>query len=239
METSSNEVQGQMTAQVGKLTAQIRKGVGKSIANKLRADGRIPAVVYGKKAANLMLTVDPVALKKSLDPGKRHNTVIDLTIEDEGKSEVVTVMLKDYQIDTIKQTVLHADFIRVSLDEEIDVSVPLVLEGRPEGVKFGGNLHQVFRDLPVSCKPHQIPSSISTDVSAMQLNDSIQVKDLPLAEGVKVNLPLNQTVALVMAPKKVAEEELGADVEGAAEGEVAAEGEAKKEEAPAKKDKKD
>ena len=85
--------------EVGKLKAQIRHKTGKSVAHKLRADGYIPAVVYGQKTGSLMLTVDPVALKKALDPGKRHNTVIELSVEGGDKPEVLTVMLKDYQID--------------------------------------------------------------------------------------------------------------------------------------------
>jgi len=230
----ATETQTQTT--IGKLSAAVRSTSGKGNARKLRDRGLIPAVVYGKDMESVPLTVDPAELKKALDPAKRTNTVIDLMIEDQGKTELVQVMVKDYQVDTIKQTVLHADFIRVAIDQLVDVRVPLVLEGRPEGVKLGGTLHQVFRTLPVQCTPAQIPAGLSIDVSALDLNDSLQVKDLSLPEGVKIGLPESQTIVLVMAPKRATLEELEA-----AEGAEGAEGEAEegkegegKAEAPAK-----
>lgn len=197
-------------ATIGKLTATKRYATGKGVARKLRSDGLIPSVCYGAKAESIPLTVDPVLLKRALDPDKRRNTVIQLTIKDGEKSETLQVMLKEYQVDTVKNAVLHADFIRVSLDQIIEVSVPLLLEGRPEGVKLGGTLHQVFRTMPVKCKPANIPASLSAEVSSLELNESISVKDLDLPEGVMINLPENQTIAIVMAPRKVEEEEVAA-----------------------------
>jgi large subunit ribosomal protein L25 len=230
---------------IGKLAATRRREIGKGVARKLRATGLVPAVCYGRGAESIPLTVDPVALRKCLDPGKRHNTVIDLTVADGDKSERMKVMLKDYQIDTLKRTVLHADFIRLAEGEAVAVLIPLLLEGKPEGVKLGGQLHQVFRELPVSCMPDKIPTSVSIDVSALLVGQSMQVKDIKIDEGVTVNLPQNQTVALVMAPRKEREEVVAVEgaVEGApAEGEAAeggeGEGEAKAEK-PEKKEKKD
>jgi large subunit ribosomal protein L25 len=101
------------------------------------------------------------------------------------------------------------------MDQVVDVSVPLKLTGRPEGVKRGGTLHQVFRMLPVKCTPDKIPVSISGDVSALDLNEGISIKDLEVPPGVKINLPQQQTCALVMAPRKVLEDEL--EEEAAAE----------------------
>jgi large subunit ribosomal protein L25 len=227
-------------ATIGKLTATKRYTKGKGVARKLRAEGLIPAVCYGIKAESIPLTVDPALLKKALDPDKRRNTVIQLTIKDGKKSETLQVMLKEYQVDTIKDAVLHADFIQVSLEQTIEVSVPLLLQGRPEGVKLGGTLHQVFRTLPLKCKPADIPASLSADVSALELNESISVRDLELPEGVMINLPENQTIGLVMAPRKVEEEEVAA-AEEAEEGAEGAEGaedkdkDKKEEEKPAAK----
>lgn len=209
-------------ATIGKLTATRRHTTGKGFAHKLRANGLIPAICYGHKSEAIPLSVSPAALKRSLDPGKRNNTLIALTIEDDGKADTIQVMLKDYQIDSLKQVVLHADFIRVALDQVLDVTVPLVLTGKPEGIKFGGTLHQVFRHLPVTCTPDKIPVSIEFDVTALELNDTIAIKDLKVPEGVVINLPLQQTCALVMAPRSVAEE-AETTVEGV-EGAVPAEG---------------
>jgi len=222
---------------VGKLTADTRTRTGKGVARKLRVDGKIPAVVYGKGTQSVALTVDPVALKRALDPGKRQNTVIDLTILDQGQSREVKVMLKDYQIDTLKQVVLHADFIQISMDQEIEVSVPLLLEGKPEGVKFGGTLHQVFRELQLRCKPADIPAAITYDVTAMQINDTLRAKDLAL-QGAKISLPENLTIALVMAAKAVVEETTTVAEEAVVEG-AAKEGEPAKDAKPAKDVKKD
>jgi large subunit ribosomal protein L25 len=213
---------------VGKLTATRRRETGKGSAHKLRERGLIPAVCYGQRSEAISLTLDPDQLRKALDPGRKRNTVIDLIIEDDGKTEQLKVMLKDYQIDSVKQTLIHADFIRVSMDQVIEVSVPLELTGRPEGVKQGGTLHQVFRTLDVSCKPAEIPTALTADVSALELNDSLQVKNIETPAGVKVSLPENQTVALVMAPRKGIEEEEEAaaaeEGEGAEGAEAAGEG---------------
>lgn len=206
------------TSTIGKLTAQRRRLTGKEQAAKLRQRGLIPAVCYGRGADTIPLVINPGELKKALDPGKRRNTVIELLVQDGDKSERLSVMLKDYQTDPIKGTVLHADFVRVHEDVVIEANVPLVLEGKAEGVKAGGNLHQVFRTVPVRCKPQLIPASLSLDVSALNIGDALRVRDLAaLPEGVTLALPANQTLALVMAPRKVQEAaEAAAPAEGAA-----------------------
>jgi len=226
METTSTSI--------GKMTAKRRTTNGKEAAAKLRAAGLIPAVCYGKAVPTIPITVDPVALKKALDPARRHNTVITLTVEADGQpSETFNVMLKDHQEDTLKRVLLHADFVRVADDQVVAVTIPLILEGKSEGVKLGGTLHQVFRELPVRCIPSRIPTLVTVDISALQIGDSVQVKDLKgVTEGVTVALPQNQTIALCMAPRKVVEETAAAPAEGAegaapAEGAEGAEGEGK------------
>jgi large subunit ribosomal protein L25 len=207
------------TSTIGKLRAETRTGTGKERAAKLRQKGLIPAICYGGKEGPTPLAVDPVALKKALDPAKRKNTLIELTIEG-GKTE--HVMLKDYQVDDVKRVVLHADFMRVGLDQLIDVAVPLTLIGKAEGVKLGGTQHQVFRTLPVRCVPGKIPTEFQIDITPLLIGQSLQVKHLQVPEGVKIELPENQTIALVMAPRKV--EEVAAAAEPGAEGAAPAEG---------------
>jgi large subunit ribosomal protein L25 len=213
------------TSTTGKLTAQRRTTKGKEQAAKLRQKGLIPAVCYGGGGESIPLAVDPVALKKALDPAKRRNTFIELMVEDGKSSERLSVMVKNYQVDPLKLTLLHADFIRVAEDEVIDAAVPLLLTGKPEGVKVGGNLHQVFRTIPVRCIPQRIPVSMTLDVTALNIGDSLRVKDLAaMSEGVTIALPPNQTLALVMAPRKVAEVAAEAVAVEGAEGAPAAEG---------------
>lgn len=205
---------------VGKLDVKLRTGTGKEIARKLRAAGSAPAVIYGGESPTLSVAFDPAALYRALDPQRLRNTVIELNVE--GGSDGASterVMLKEVQIHPIKQTIVHADFVRVSLDRPIRVEVPLVLEGRPEGVKTGGTLHQVFRKVPLLCRPDNIPSQVVADASALLLGDSISAGDLPLPDGVSICLPPQQTCAHVLAPRAAA---AGEGEAPAAEGEAAA-----------------
>jgi len=203
--------------EVGKLEVRVRRDHGKGYAHKLRQAGKIPAVCYGGGEGPIALALDPKALKDALDPEKRQNTVITMTLKGDGADRQLTVMLKDYQTDPIKNTVLHADFVRVDLTKEIKVTVPLLLTGKPEGVKIGGILHQVFRMIDVACLPDRIPTKLEADVSALNIGDALKASDIKVSEGVRVTLDPKQSIAVVVAPKEEKEEEAAA-VEGAVEG---------------------
>jgi large subunit ribosomal protein L25 len=198
-----------MDAEVGKLEAEIRTTSGKGWAHKLRQKGQIPAVCYGGGGAPLSIALDPRALSKALDPQKRQNTLITLTVKADGKSQQLTVMLKEYQTDPIKLDVMHADFVRVDVTKPVRVTIPIVLTGRPEGVKLGGILHQVFRHVEVECLPDRIPVQLEGDVTPLNMGQALHASDLPVAEGVRVLLDPKQSVAVVVAPKaeKTPEEE--------------------------------
>lgn len=202
--------------QVGKLSAQRRYDHGKGAARKIRAKGFIPGTCYGRGEPPISLVFDPLELKGSLDPVKRKNTLIELTIQDGSKTECFHVMLKDHQLNLLKQSLTHADFIKIHEQDIVEANVPLVLEGKAEGLKIGGVLHQVFRTLPVKCPAKSIPEAIKVDITSLNIGDSIRVQDIPmLDQAVHINLHPTKTVALVMLPKKVKEG-------GAGEGEAAA-----------------
>lgn len=188
---------------VGKLTVKRRTATGKGVARKLRNNGLIPAVLYGANKESVSLTVSPTALAGCLDPGKRHNTVIALTLtsDDGAGAETVDAMLKDYQIHPLRRVVTHADFIRITAETRVHVSIPLLVEGNSPGVKLGGVLHQVFRELNVECKPADIPVSITTNIGALEVGDAIHVSDLTLTEGVVVLLPPTQTIVQIVSPR--------------------------------------
>jgi large subunit ribosomal protein L25 len=207
--------------EVGKLEVRVRKEQGKGYAHKLRQAGKIPAVCYGLGEAPISLALDPKALKDALDPEKRQNTVITMTLKGDGADRQVTVMLKDYQTDPLKNTVLHADFVRVDLTKEIEVTVPLVLTGKAVGVTTGGILHQVFRMVDVACLPDRIPTKLEVDVSALEIGDAVKVTDVKVTEGVRILLDAKQSVAVVVAPKEEKTEE-AAVAEGAEGAEGAA-----------------
>ncbi|MBK8480808.1 MAG: 50S ribosomal protein L25 [Proteobacteria bacterium] len=218
---------------VGKLTAARRTGRGTGVARKLRQQGLVPAVLYGAGGESVALALSPAELHAALDPEKRENTLIALTIEATadagaaagGAAEQEQVLLKSYQVNQLSRAVTHVDFIRVRLDKPVRVRVPLVLEGRPEGLVLGGVLNQVFRELEVECPPDKIPARFVVDVSPLKVNDLFAVGQLALPEGVRVRMPAEQTLASVMVPRRGAETDAaaaGTAAEGAAEGGAAA-----------------
>jgi large subunit ribosomal protein L25 len=210
--------------EVGKLEAEFRGTIGKSEARRLRNSGKIPAICYGAGHEPLPLALDGAALLKSLDPVKKTNTVLTLSVANapEGHGSL-TVMLRDYQKDAIRGQVTHADFIRVDLTKPVHATVPIVLTGKAEGVKLGGIMHQVIRTLAISCTPDKIPAKLEVDVSALGMNEAIHVSDLKLGEGVKPLVDPGSTICAVTAPKAEKEVAPAAAAEGAtAEGAAAA-----------------
>ncbi len=219
------------------LEAVKRDGRGKNEANRLRASGKIPAVVYGSRAAGkapegVPVAVDPKAVLKILHSESGANTLINLKV-DGGQARV---MVKEYQLDPVTHQLLHADFYQLAMDKAITVTVPIVLKGEPRGVKVqGGLLDFVTRDLQVQCLPTDIPEHVDVDVSELMLNQSIRLRDLaqdpkwkaindPDTMLVHVVMPKAEEVAVAVAP------EAAAAAPAAAEPEVIKKGKEEKEE---------
>lgn len=225
--------------EVGKLSAQARTNIGTGAVRKLREQGRIPAICYGSGAAPIALAVDPIELQKALDPIKGRNTLLRMRIEGlPGDPQELPVMVKDVQRDQLRGHLLHADFLRVRTDQPVRVTVPIALQGKAEGVKAGGTLHQVYRTLTVLCDPDKIPAKIDIDVSALGIGQSIHVSDVKFPAGIKPAIAADTTICVVTAPKVEKAAEVAAEaVPGAAEGTAAAPagGEAKKEDKGAAK----
>ena len=204
---------------VNALVAEVRDATGKGAARKLRAAGRIPAVVYGRGTESRAISVDPKALVQLLqksDAGM--NTLIELSVDGTAK----TVLVKELQRDPVRGRPLHTDFYLVDLDQKVEVSVPIHLTGRAPGVELGGILDHPLREIELECLPRAIPESIDVDVSALDVGDSIHVRDLELPEGVSVQSDVNLAVASVVAPVVVEEpvaEEVEEGEEAVAEGE--------------------
>jgi large subunit ribosomal protein L25 len=160
-----------------KVTVEIRHQSGKGPARRARSSGRLPAVLYGHKVEPLPLALDPVELHRALDKERKRNTVFTLQVKDAAKPQEptadVTAMIRDVQIDPLSRQPVHVDFIRVSMDEEIKVTVPLEPTGTPVGVVNGGNLHLAYHALPIAAKPDAIPSKLELDVSALDIGDAI------------------------------------------------------------------
>jgi len=209
--------------EVGKLNAQYRGDIGKSAVRRLRAAGKIPAICYGQAKEPMPLAVDPAELIKSLDPIKKTNTVLTLTVAGAPDGDAsLTVMVRDYQKDAIRGHLMHADFIRVDLAKPVHATVPIVLVGKAEGVKLGGIMHQVIRSLAISCTPDKIPVKLEVDVSNLGMNEAVHVSDLKLGEGVRPLADGGSTICAVTAPKAEKEVAPTAAAEGAAPAEGAA-----------------
>ena len=199
------------------LTAEIREGVGKEKAKKLRLKGLIPAIFYGPRAQTIPLVIDSKELAKALRTEAGENVLIDLDIRKGPQSDRKVVMLKDIQVDPLQRATLHTDFYEVAMDEMVIVEVPVHLVGKPEGTKVGGILEQVRRVIQVQCLPGDIPKSIDIDVSALNIGDSIHVEEISV-EKAKIISDTNFTIATVVPPaveEKVAEAVAPEAVEGA------------------------
>jgi large subunit ribosomal protein L25 len=190
------------------LRVEKREGRGKNEARRLRAQGRIPAVLYGaEKGKATEIAVDPRELLRILHSESGVNTLIGIEGLDGVAGGGARVLVKEYQLDPIDHKLLHADFYQVAMDRAITVTVPIALKGEAKGVKQqGGIVDFVNREIEIECLPGDIPESITVDVSELMLHEGIRVRDLQ-TEGAKWT-PISEPDTMlvhVVAPK--AEEE--------------------------------
>jgi large subunit ribosomal protein L25 len=214
-----------MASNVIPLAAEPREQLGTRTTRRLRAAGKLPAIVYGHGQAAVNVAVPAKPFNEALNKGAH---VFELTLN--GNKE--NTLLKDVQYDHLGIQILHADFARVDLNEKVTVTVAIELKGDAPGEKLGGVTQQILNDIEVTCTPMNIPASIVYNIGNLQLDGSVHVSDLKLPEGVTTETDPEQIVVICHAVKEeeapegdVAEPE----VIGAAEGEAApaAEGEAK------------
>ena len=183
----------------------------KNAARRVRAKGRIPAVVYGAAEPAVAIEVDPKQILKILHSESGHNSIFDLEIN--GSIAKSKAMIVDWQYEPIKGSLLHIDLKRIALDKPIRVEVPIQLVGAAHGVKNqGGILDQVLRELEIECLPGDIPSHIDADVTNLAFGDVLRVADLPHSDKLKFLTDEDATVAHVTAVK----EEVAPTVEEAA-----------------------
>jgi large subunit ribosomal protein L25 len=174
---------------------------GKNEARRVRAGGRIPAVVYGAKQPSLAITVDPKQIAKILLSESGHNTIFDLQLN----GQQAKVMIVDWQYDPLKGKLLHIDLKRIAMDQRIQVQVPIHLVGEAAGVKQqGGILDQVLREVEIECLPGDIPSHIDVDVTSLVFGTVMRVADLPHTGSLTFLTDANQTVAHITSVKEEA-----------------------------------
>lgn len=230
-----------------KLKAEPRTNVGSSAVRKLKARGFIPAVIYGAKDKPQPLQVAARDVNAMMSHASGENVLVELEIAGEKSNR--TALVQEVQHSPVGGEIRHLDFHAISMDETIQAEVPLEPIGTANGVKnFGGLLEQSLRVLTIECLPRDLPDRITVDVSALNIGDSIHVRDIQLPSGVAAKVQADLTAFSVVAPI-VEEEPAVAAAEGAAagpevitekkeEGEAAAAAPAAKEKSPKEKEQK-
>src|ERR1700722_14728609 len=189
-------------AQQAKLTVQTRTQVGRNAIKKVRKDGLIPGVIYGVGQEPINLEVNGRQLSTVLAHAFSENILLELEIVEGDNKRTSLAMIQGVQHHPIQRQILHVDFHAVSATEKITAEVPIETIGEPVGVKTnGGLLEHNLRDLEVECLPADLPERIEVDVTNLDINQSIHVKDLKLPPGVETVTDADLTVVAVSAPR--------------------------------------
>ncbi len=197
------------------IQAEVRNEVGSASARRLRREGKLPAVLYGRELEAIALTLPRKTLQQALQTGT-HTLTLEL-----GGKQVLAVVL-EVQHSSLTQELLHVDLYQVVRGERVHITVPVVLTGEPAGVHKGGILDQVIHDLELDCPPERIPDEIEADVRDLDIGDALLVRNLKLAEGISVRRESDAVVVTIHAPRIVAapapEEAEAEEAEAPAEG---------------------
>jgi large subunit ribosomal protein L25 len=176
-----------------------RQGLGSNAARRLRAQGFVPAVLYGESMDSRALVLSKKDIVQILRLETGENTIFKVAVD----AEQYDAMIKDLQIDPATDELLHADLIRISMDKPVRVTVPIVHRGEPIGVKTeGGFIDFVTREVEVECLPRDIPESIGIDIGELHVNQSIKVETMAIPAGVKVITEPGTVLVLVSMPHK-------------------------------------
>ena len=196
-----------------RLKVKLRNKVGKEYARKLRKEGDLPAILYGRHLKkSLPLEVEQEDLRGFLSHLKGEK-LITLDIINEKKKKEREVIVKDVQRDWLKGTLQHIDFYEVTRGEEVTTTVPLSFMGKAKGEKMGGVVEHLLREVKIECLPRNIPSVIEIDVSSLEVGDFVDVKDLVIPSGVKIINHPEERVVTVLHPTRVEEEEIVEEAE--------------------------
>ena len=193
-----------------------RDVTGTRATKRLRKSGLIPGVIYGHGSDAVLIAVEPHVLREALHTSAGMHAVLDVTFE--GQKRGHKAIVKEITLDSVKSTVIHIDLQEIRLDETIETTVSIHFEGEPKGVKAGGMLDESTREVTVKGLVTAIPEHLVVDVSGLDMNETLQVSDLVVPEGIEVMAEPDEVLCSVLPPRKVEVEE---GVEGE-EGAVAA-----------------
>jgi large subunit ribosomal protein L25 len=186
-----------------KLSIEPRNTTGKGPARQMRLTGKVPAVLYGEGVDTTSIALSPKELLEAVSGEMGANSLIDVDL---GGTKH-TCLLVDYQIHPVTRAILHADLRKVNEDTRVNVEVPLEFVGKAKGIILGGKLRQVFRKLAINCLPGDIPARIEHDVTGLDVEDIVRVRDLKLPDGVVVRAKPAQTLGGLYGNRKRDEEE--------------------------------
>ena len=201
---------------IAELEVQSRSALGKSAVKKMRAEGLVPAVLYGRDEESIPLAVHEHTLDRFFHKHGQ-SMLVSLGTDAGNKDEEKLAIVKDIQYHPVTGRVSHLDFYAIQIGVPIEVEVPLNFEGKAVGIDKGGLLQLVRRSLEIRCLPREIPEELTIDVSALDIGDAIHVNDLEI-EGIEFVSPINFTIVTVQAPKAEAEpavEEVEEELEAA------------------------
>ena len=188
------------------LNAEIREKSGKIAARALRKNNAIPAIVYGSKTEPVAISVDKTGFSEMIRKNGSSGLFINLNVKNDSKAARI-VLLKEFQMDTFRLNYLHADFQEINLEDKVSVVVPVEATGDAPGVKAGGMLQVIRRELEILCRPADVPDTILVDVSSLEIGDAIHVEEIVVADGIEIPHEVDFTVITVVPPATSSEDE--------------------------------
>ncbi len=186
-----------------KLNVNVREGKGTSFARRLRLENKVPAILYHSGLEGTSLSIEKSELYKALKTGQ---FIFEVNVDDKNQF----VLVKEIQYHPVTDEIIHVDFQQVKEDQKISLEVPLRTEGESEGVKLGGILVQLLNVVTINCRPSNVPEALSIDVSELEMNSSLFVKDIVLPDDIEMVTAEDIAIVSVQEPKK--EEEVVEEV---------------------------
>jgi len=187
------------------ITAEIRKEKGKSAIRKIRKQGYIPAILYGKDTSTVMLTIFEREWKR-LSKNLKKTSILKMQLKKNGQIEDLSVMVKAIQKEVYKDNILHIDFLHISMERKVEVEVPIHLTGQAKGIVNNGVVEQHLRTIVVECLPVRIPEKIDVDVTELDIGDSIHISDLSRAYPELKFLEHPEVAVVTVIPPETGEE---------------------------------
>ncbi len=189
------------------ITVEMREGRGSSEAGRMRRDGRVPAVLYGGDRGSVAISVDEHSIKEILKSAAGENTIFLLKLKDTDEERLA--MIRELQVDPISGHFIHIDFIRITRGHKLDVRMPVELVGDSVGIRHGGRIDFVTREVEIELLPREMFDKFVLDISDLEIGDHLKVSDLAgqLPENGRFLTDEERVVVVIDAPRAIAEEE--------------------------------